>query len=251
MRLIRRPTKAPRRSGLAALAHVLLTFSLPVVVFVLVRLDFSWLAATLILLSKWRMFAVKIRHWPANIRTNAVDVFVGLSMLIFMILSDAQSLQLAWAVMWAVWLLVIKPRSSTAWIGVQALIGQSVALTATYLYWSNSSTLVLMLFTWAICYLSARHFLSAFDESMSRATAQAWAFFGAAVGWLSGHWLIFYGPIAQPALLLGVLGYGLAAIYYLEHADRGSKNVRRQLVAIMTAVILFLIIFSDWSDKTV
>lgn len=252
MRLIKRPNnKRLRRSGFAAAAHVLLTVSLPLLAFILVRLDFSWLAVTLVLLSKWRIFAVKIRHWPANLRTNAVDILVGLSMVVLMALSNAQSLQFTWAMAWAVWLLFIKPQSNPIWVGIQALIGQSLALITVFLYWSDASTWLLMVCTWGICYLCARHFLSAFDEAMSRATAHSWAFFAASIGWLSGHWLIFYGPIAQPALLLGVLGYGLATIYYLEHNDRASKNIRRQLIAIMSAVVLFLIIFSDWSDKTV
>ncbi len=168
-----------------------------------------------------------------------------------MIVTDAQMLQLIWAALYAFWLLVIKPKSSPIWVGIQAIIGQTLSLIAIYIYWSEASTLSLTFLTWGVAYLSARHFLSAFDEAMARATSYSWAFFAAGIGWLSGHWLIFYGPIAQPALLLSVLGYGLASIYYLEHADKLSPNLRRQFIAIMAAAVLFLIIFSDWSDKTV
>lgn len=250
MKLLRRPTSRPRGSY-SSLFHMALTAALPLLAFILVRLEFSWVAILLVILSKWRMFAVKMRHWPANFRTNAVDIFVGISLVIFMILSGTQLLQLLWAAIYAVWLLVIKPQSSTLWIGVQALAGQCFGLAAIYLYWSEASTLALMAMTWGVAYCSARHFLSAFDEGMSRATAYSWAFFAAGIGWLSGHWLIFYGPLAQPALLLGVLGYGLASIYYLEHIEKLSPNIRRQFIAIMAVVVLFLIIFSDWSDKTV
>lgn len=250
MKLLRRSTK-PKRSGYANILHIIFVSALPVVTYVLVRLDFAWIAVALLLLGKWRMFAVKARHWPANIRANAVDIFVSLSFVIFMVVTDTQSLQALWAAFYAVWLLVIKPQSSTIWVGIQALIAQSLSLTALFLYWSESSTIALVFLAWSVSYLCARHFLAAFDESMSRATAYTWAFFAASLTWLSAHWLIFYGPIAQPALMLSVLGYGLAAMYYLEHKDKLSANLRRQFVGVMTVMILFLIIFSDWSDKTV
>ena len=108
-----------------------------------------------------------------------------------------------------------------------------------------------MLITWTVAYLCARHFLTAFDESMSRSTAYSWAFFASAIAWLSGHWLIYYGPIAQPALLLTALGYGLASMYYLEHRDKLTPALKRQFISVMGAVVLFLIVFSDWSDKTI
>lgn len=231
--------------------HIILTALLPLVAFLLVRLEFGWVAVLVTLLSKWRMFAVKARHWPANIRANAVDIFVGLSFVIFMVSTTVMSLQLFWAALYAVWSLVIKPQSTTLWIGIQALVAQMLALIAVFYFWSESSTTILVLLSWGVAYLCSRHFLTAFDEGMARATSYAWAFFTAGIAWLSGHWLIFYGPIAQPALLLSVLAYGLASMYYLEHTDRLTKNVRRQFIAVMFMVVIFLIVFSEWSDKTV
>lgn len=251
MKLLRRQTKTISRSSYATFVHILLTAALPLTAYILVRLGFGWIAVLLVLLSKWRMFAVKIRHWPANIRANAVDIFVGVSMVIFMSSTDIASIQLFWAALYAGWLLFIKPQSSSLWVGAQAMIAQMVTLVAVFYYWAEASAAVLVFITWIVTYLCARHFLSAFDEAMSRATAYAWAFFAASIAWLSGHWLIFYGPIAQPALLLSVLGYGLGAMYYLEHKDKLTNNIRRQFVAVMTIVVLFLIVFSDWSDKTI
>ncbi len=77
MKLLRRQTKKGS-GGYAAAVHILFTALLPLAAFVLVRLEFSWVAVLLVILSKWRMFAVKLRHWPANFRTNAVDIFVGI-----------------------------------------------------------------------------------------------------------------------------------------------------------------------------
>jgi hypothetical protein len=250
MKFRRQQIKKPSGSY-ATLLHIVLTALLPIVAFLLVRLEFGGVAVLVVFLSKWRMFAVKARHWPANIRANAVDIFVGLSFVIFMASTAVMSLQLLWAALYAVWQLVVKPQSTTLWIGIQALIAQMLSLIAVFYFWSDSSTTILVLLTWAVSYLCSRHFLTAFDEGMSRATSYAWAFFASGIAWLSGHWLIFYGPIAQPALLLSVMAYGLASMYYLEHTDRLTKNMRRQFISVMFMVVIFLIVFSEWSDKTV
>jgi hypothetical protein len=52
-------------------------------------------------------------------------------------------------------------------------------------------------------------------------------------------------------LLLLALGYGLATLYYLDHHDRLSGGVRKQSIFIMIAVVLIVLIFSDWGDKIV
>jgi len=225
--------------------------ALPLALYALVRLDFTWVAVLLILLSKWRIFAVKARHWLANIRANAVDIFVGLSVVAFIDLSSTQLLQILWVILYVVWLVVVKPRSAPLWIGIQAIIAQTVSLIAVFQIWSESSITTLVFVCWGIAYLCSRHFLAAFDEAMARGTAYAWAFFSASIVWLSGHWLIYYGPIAQPALLISALGYGLASIYYLDHTDRLTLAVRRQFIAVMGVIVLFVIVFSDWTDKTI
>jgi hypothetical protein len=208
-------------------------------------------AVLVILLSKWRIFAVKARHWPANIRANAVDILVGLSAVAFIDLSGTQLLQIFWVALYIMWLLLIKPRSTALWIGTQAIIAQTVSLIAVFQIWPESSVVTLVFVCWGIAYLCSRHFLAAFDEAMARGTAYAWAFFVASIVWLSGHWLVYCGPIAQPALLISAIGYGLASIYYLEHTDRLTASVRRQFIAVMGVIVLFVIVFSDWTDKTI
>ncbi|MBI3624389.1 hypothetical protein HY218_02020, partial [Candidatus Saccharibacteria bacterium] len=69
----------------------------------LVRINFVQLAMILILLSKWRMFVVRPHYWVANIRANAIDLMVGLSLVVFMSHTDAGSWQLLWAIVYGVW----------------------------------------------------------------------------------------------------------------------------------------------------
>ncbi|CAN5376734.1 hypothetical protein BH10PAT3_BH10PAT3_4100 [soil metagenome] len=237
--------------GFSNIFHGLLVAVLPVLVFVLVRLSFVPLAYAVVLLSKWRMLAVRPRHWPANVRANAVDIIVGLSFVSFIAQSPSQAWQVVWAVGYGIWLTLIKPRSSTFWSAVQAGAGQLFGLASVYVLWGRSSLLLLVVASWAICYLAARHFLSSFDEPLSSLISHSWGYFGAALTWVLGHWLLYYGFMSQPMLLLSILGIGLAALYYLENNDRLSTFVRREIILIMSAVILIIILFSSWGDRAV
>jgi len=224
---------------------------LPVLVFLLVRISFVQLALSLILLSKWRMLAVRPRFWVANIRANAIDIVIGVSTLAFMTATGSEMAQLIWAVLWAVWLIAIKPRADTLWVSLQALIGFAIGLTAMFLTWDHAPLGVLVLSAGMLCFVAAHHFFYSFDEPYTRMLAYFWGYFGAALVWVLGHWLLFYGPIAQPTLLLVALGFGLGALYYLDHFDKLSLNVRRQIVFVMVAVLLVVLAFSDWGDKIV
>jgi hypothetical protein len=244
-------SKIKPASGFSHSVHVMLTLLLPALLFVLVRTDFVQLAVAVILLSKWRMFAVRIRYWPANIRANSVDIIVGLSVLIFMAQTSAASVQLVWAVFYGVWLVLIKPSVQMWVVSVQAMLAQLLGLVALFLAFGSAPLLVLVVGSWMICYSSARHFFTNFDEVYASLLAHSWAYFGAALTWILGHWLLFYGQIAQPALLLTVIGYGLATLYYLDQTDRLSPLLRRQFVFIMVAIVTVVLVFSDWGDKTV
>jgi hypothetical protein len=237
-------------AGLASTLHLILIVVLPVATLILVRLDFVQLALSVIVLSKWRMFAVKPRFWFSNVRANAVDIMVGLSVVLFM--AHAGLLwQLVWAVLYGSWLLIIKPRSDSLTMTCQAFIGQIVALSALYLVWGNGPVYGLTALTGLFCFLAARHFLDAFDEPYAKMLAYIWGYFGAALAWILSHWLLFYKDVSQPTLLLSTLGYGLALLYYLDHNEKLSIGLRRQFVFIMVAIVIVVLAFSDWGDKVV
>lgn len=247
------PSKLKPTSGFSHFFHIGLVILLPAILFVLIRIDLFLPAVILVLLSKWRMLAVRPRYWLANIRQNAVDIMIGLSIVIFMASSSSASTQLIWAVAYGIWLLFIKPGSSVLLVSLQALLAQFAMLTATLLVWTDAPLLGLVVVGWAISYLSARHFFTSFDEPHAPLYAQSWGYFSAALMWLLGHWLLFYGFMSQAALLLTVLGFGLGALYYLEETDRLSVPIRRQIVFLMVAIVVVVLVFSfsNGSDKIV
>jgi hypothetical protein len=239
--------------GFSHILHLGLVLLLPLITLVLVRLQggFVQLALSLILLSKWRMFAVRPRFWPAIIRANAIDIIVGLSAVLFMANSSNGYIQLLWALLYAAWLLIIKPATGTFMVATQAMIGQLCGLMALFLVWSAGPLVGLIFIAGIICYLSARHFFDEFAEPYAKLLSYLWAYFGAALVWILGHWLLFYGIIAQPTLILSLIGYGLAVLYYFDHTDRLSVGLRRQFLFIMIAGLIVILAFSDWVNKVV
>lgn len=227
---------------------------LPFLTYSLVRNQFVEVALAVILLSKWRMLAVRPRFWAANLRANSIDLIVGFATVVFMVSSgnDQALLQAFWALLYTGWLIFIKPRSNLMAVAAQAFIGQLYGLTALYLVWLNGPLLGLTLAAGLICYLAARHFFDGFNEPYAKLLAYIWGYVAAAVSWLTGHWLLmYYSVLSQPTILLTTLGYGLAALYYLDHRDRLSKGLRLQFIFIMLAIILVVLSLSDWGDKVV
>jgi hypothetical protein len=236
------------KQGFAHYFHIGITALLPLLVFIFVRIDLESVAFALILLSKWRIFAVRPRHWLAHMRTNAVDIVFSLSILAFMTNTSSMSLQLIWVLVYEAWILFIKPGSNVIWVSIQALLAQAFGLTALFVAFDDASLAVYILGVAAILYFSARHFFGSFDEKNYQVYSWTWTLFGVCLAWILGHWLLFYGPIAQPAVFLSVIGYGLAALYYLAETDKSSKLIERQVIFVMAAVISVLLILADWGN---
>lgn len=239
-----RPTR-----GFAHVFHLSLVAIVPLFIFVFVRLELYGVALALILISKWRIFAVKPRHWLAHLRTNAVDVIFSLSILTFMINTSSMSWQLLWVLVFEIWVLVIKPGTKTLSVGMQALIAQLAGLIALFIAFPEVPLAAYVIGVATILYFSARHFFASFDEDHYEAYSWSWATFGACLTWILGHWLLFYGNVAQPAVILSVLGYGFAALYYLSSTDKLSKLAQRQVGFVMMVTIVIIIILSDWGSR--
>ncbi len=244
-------TKIRPIDGFSHAFHLILTVALPVLIYIFVRIDLAQLAIATIFLSKWRMFAVRPRYWLANLQANSVDILVGVSLVIFMTQTTSQLWQMIWAVMYVLWLLLIKPSTTLLGAAAQAIIAQVLGLMAVYLAWGGADAYVLILATWLVCYTAAHHFFTGFDEPYTKFLTNIWAFFGGSLAWICSHWLLYYGSVSQPTLLLTVLGFGLGSMYYLQKSDKLTALLRRQFIFIMAAIIIVVLVFSDWGDKAV
>lgn len=131
------------RSLVSELVYVLLNVGLAVTILLVVWAVESPLPAfILILLSKWRIFAVRPRYWLAHVQANLVDLIVSISLVVLLYSAGSAGgeqgvvLQVAIAVLYVIWLLALKPRSKRSFVvaqaGVALFVGTMALFSAAY-----------------------------------------------------------------------------------------------------------------------
>lgn len=249
-----------RRTKLGEIAYLGINALLPLAVLLLIRsFDSLYPALVLVLLSKWRILALRPRFWWMSLKANAVDLLFGVSIVgLLAILQSSQAsllLEFAVAVVYGGWLLYLKPRSSQSAILLQAGIAQFVALTTLF----NISTLVndfvIIAGCWVIGYSVARHVLSNYEEEATELFSTIWGLFLAQLGWLLYHWTTIYDiglPIKLPqiSLLVLVIGFTAVRIYTSARASRLTEMMLRLTTIFSIILVLIIIIFSRW-DVTI
>lgn len=245
-----------KRFKIGDAVHFLFTIGLPVAVFLLAsQWELYALAIILILLSKWRIFAVQPRFWIANIQANIVDLVFGLSMLNFMYQGrGALVVQAFWAVAYIAWLIFLKPKSSPQAVAMQAAIAQAVGLTALFYFADQVQDIIIIGGAWIIASSSARHLIGAYEEEHVNFLSAAWGLFVAELAWLLNRWVVVYSLehlyIPQLCLVVIILAYAIAHLYDL--SKQGALNARQvQYTFGVAGLLLFFVlsIFSNWSGS--
>lgn len=240
---------AKRRSFLSEVVYILLNLALAgAVLGAVVATGTPWLAIALVLLSKWRVLAVRPRFWLAHIETNTVDLLTSIGVVLLMFLAGqsgsrtALAVQIVLAVLYALWLLVLKPRGKRIYVVLQAAVAIVVSTLALASLSYNVPSSVVVIVMWVIGYASARHVLSAYSEPNVRLFGLIWGFIFAEIGWLYFHWMIAYTlPFAaglklpQMTIVATVLSF-LAERVYASYA----KHEKVQLTDVMLPLLLSL-----------
>jgi hypothetical protein len=244
------------RTRVSNAVYIGLNVLLPVAILFLVRLDPPYLAFGLVILSKWRILALRPRFWWANIKANLADMMVGISAVGLIYLSGSSfMLQVILAVLYGVWLLAIKPRSGTHGVLLQAGIMQFVSIVTLFHYSVLLPELFVLLSCWLIGYVSARHVVSNYEEKYIEMLSVMWGLFVLEISWVMYRWTNVYNlglpiKIPQIALMMLVIGFCAARMYDFSKTQKLTKSMLRGTVlfgAVLLAVILF---FSSW-DVTV
>lgn len=250
-----------RRSLLSEVIYILLNLALAgAVVIAVITTGSPWLAIGLVLISKWRVLAVRPRYWLAHIETNTVDIIVSIGVVLLMYLagqSNAQSavvVQLFLAVLYALWLLILKPRSKRTYVVAQAAVSVVVgtmAIASISYEWPSSLVVVVM---WVIGYAGARHVLSAYSEKSIRQLSLIWGFIFAEIGWLLYHWTIAYTlpfgaglKIPQMSIILLALSFLGERIYatYAKQEKVQVSDIALPLFLSLGIIAVLLFVFND------
>jgi hypothetical protein len=248
-----------RRTKVGELAYIGINAALPLVLLLLVS-NFSsvYPALALVLLSKWRVFALRPRFWWVNIKANFVDFLVGVSYVGLLYLSSGSfPIMLVLAVLYGVWLLYVKPRSDHSSIMLQAGIAQFLALTVLF----NLSTapgvneFFVILSCFVIGYIAARHVVANYEEDRAEFLSYGWGLVISQLGWLLYRWTNVYDlqlpfKIPQIALLALVISMAAAKLYAAAKAHRLTMSLVRSTAIFGAVLIAFILIFARW-DVTI
>lgn len=255
MKLLQRSKK--NRSRISDVAYVGLNIGLVILIlFTIISTQTIWLALLLVLLSKWRIFAVRPRFWPVNILANMVDVTVGVSFVILLgVTLNTLWLQIILSVIYAVWMLLIKPRSSRTAVAVQAGVAVFAGSSALAYVAYDTASIVFVIGMWVLGYITARHVLSSYDkQSQSKLFSIVWALVFAELGWLSFHWLFAYSlpnsadfKFVQLALVATLLSF-VAERTLASRQKHGQAHVSDLLLPGAFSYVLILIIVIFFND---
>jgi hypothetical protein len=251
-----------RRSLLSELIYIVLNVALAIGILALVwAINSPWAAFGLVLLSKWRIFAVRPRYWFANLQANLVDIIVSISIVILLYAaSGAVVVQCMLTIAYIVWLLFIKPRSKRVFVAIQAgsalFLGVS-ALMAVSFDWPSSAVVVVM---WLIGYSAARHVLGSYDEAHISFYSLVWGLVIAEIGWLAYHWTFAYAipgaanlKLSQAAIIVIAMSFLAEQVYamYIKHGSVRSGDIILPVLLSVSVIVIILTFFNNLSTGTI
>ena len=223
-----------RRSFLSEVVYITLNVALAIGLMLIVRTTNSLLPAFgLVLLSRWRVLAVRPRYWFANIQGDLVSLIVSVSFVVFLYsfnIADigdfsrfiSQGLLVA---LYILWLIYLKPKSKRRYVALQAGTALFTGVTAIFTMGYGWDSSLIILTIWLVGYATARHVLNTYDEETHvLQLSLVWGLVLAEIGWLAYHWTIAYRiPIMGQLLLpqvsiimlsLGFLAYKAYNLYF-------------------------------------
>ena len=218
--------KSPqRRSVLASALHALF-YVLYAVVILLLLIIFPtapWAALALVIVSKWRVVAVRPRYWWANVLSNLPDTLFGLGVVTLMWASGSLPVQVLLTAVHIAWLLFLKPQHKRHMVMIQAGISQFVAVWALFTVGHLLPLTLVVFLTFLIGFSSARHALSAYDEADRGLLSLVWGFLVAQLGFMAWHWTIAYS--ITPAFKVPQIAIVIATIAMLSERSNLSRSI--------------------------
>ena len=251
-----------RRSVISELIYIVLNVALAIVILGVVWAIESPLPAfVLVLLSKWRVLAVRPRYWFANVQANLVDIIVSLSVVVLLYAaSDALVVQIILTAFYIVWLLFVKPRSKRIFVAVQAgtalFLGITALLSVSF-EWPSSLVVLLI---WVIGFSATRHVLGSYDEVHSGFYSLVWGLIVAELGWLMYHWTFAYAlpglgdiKLSQTAIIILAMSFLAERTYssFTQHGTVRSGDIILPTLLSISLILVLLVFFNTISSGTI
>jgi hypothetical protein len=244
-----------RRSLVSELIYIGLNIAFAVAILIIVvAVQSPTLAFALVLLSKWRILAVRPRYWFANVQANLVDLIVSISITILIYAANgALVTQIILTLLYIGWLLFVKPRSKRHYIAVQAgaaiFLGTTALMLVSY-DWIATLVVALM---WIIGFSAARHVLSSYEEAHTSFYSLVWGLLFAEIGWLAYHWTFAYTlpgigsiKLSQVALITLAISFLAERAYssYERHGSIRSNDILMPTLLSVSVIVILVTFFS-------
>lgn len=247
------------RNVISSVLHVILNILLGVGSIALTVLTASWIPGIfLVILSKWRVFAVRPRFWMINILSNMVDFIVGASFVFIAYCSGAAWLpiHIILAVGYTAWLLFLKPRSSGLANELQSLVTVFLGTTATTMLFASSNSIFMVLLCFLIGFSASRHVLVQSDENEFGLLTLATGLISAEIAWLCNSWLIVYTfgttgiVVPQIAVILTIINF-IANRVFKSSVEHDGKINFQEIAAPAIFSILLIAILVIWFSNPI
>lgn len=245
------------RNAISSLMHVILNLLLAVVSIGATVVTGSYLIGlVLIVVSKWRVFAVNHRYWLLNLRSSLVDFIVGVSFVLLAYAAGTTFLPVHFVLMisYAVWLIFIKPRSSSRFAVIQALIAVLLGTTTATIFVAISDSIVLVASEFLIGFAASNHVLVQSNEENPTYISLVVGLIFAEIAWLSNSWLIIYTfgssglCLSQLAIILTVLSYAYFQIYNESVTHDGKIKFGNVAVPIIFSLVVVAVLIISFSQ---
>lgn len=242
--------------------HLLLVVAQASAVAALIQLDILVLALAVAVIGKWRVMSFSPYRFWRNLRSNSCDLIVLISLVLIMDFYIAKiALFGGFTLFMLLWLLVIKPGTSSTMVKFQAFCCQFIGLSALWLVVVENGVLgiIALPLSGIITYSAARHGLTAVaDDTQERSVLPIiWSMVMLQLSWLAWLWSITYSIpggvlVPQIAVLSSVFGY-----FAIQNVDAASGQGKRRLSpaiiwqqAFFFAVALVAIVaLTPWSTR--
>jgi len=213
------------RNALSTLIHIFLNIALAIASTALTVISGNWVfGVLLVLLSKWRIVAVRPRYWWTNLKANLVDLTVGISLalLVYMAGSELNIWHIILTIIYGVWLVIIKPRSETMMTEVQAMFAVFFGSFAATLISSQFDPIIGTVICGIIGYGASRHVLMQSDDHDITFTTFICGLLMGEMSWIFYHWSIVYRFDEATTLVIPQLPIAVSILFFL--FARGYKS---------------------------
>lgn len=246
------------RNALSSVLHALLNILLGVGSVFATIVSGSWIIGfILVLLSKWRMFAVRPHYLWLNIKSNLVDLIVGFSLVLLTFFSGTSVLPVHYllAAVYVLWLTVVKPKTTETWNRVQALTAIFLGTCAVSILCASLDSSLPVALEFIIGYGAARHVLAQ-NNNMSDSGYPALIFgvIFAEIALLTHSWTIVYAftelgiIIPQLAIILTIFGFMIERIFHAVEERDGELRLKDIALPVSFSLIILAVVIIGFSE---